>query len=62
MAVLRNLPSAHPMFKLLVPHLRHVVALNAIYRKHVLPHDKALSEFLGIGQEEGILHISQDLT
>ena len=54
LSVFRNLPSVHPIYKLLAPPLRHIIGINAIYRKHVLPHEKALSEFLGIGQDKGL--------
>ena len=53
MAVLRNLPSVHPVHKLLAPHLRTVMAVNTVYRKHLLPDNKALAEFLAIGQDNG---------
>lgn len=47
-AVERNIPSIHPLHSLLVPHLRHVIAVNAIYRQHVLSEGGALEE-VGIG-------------
>ena len=53
MSVFRNLPSVHPVHKILAPHLRTVMAVNTVYRKHLLPDNKALAEFLAIGQENG---------
>jgi len=52
-ACMRNLPSAHPVHKLLQPHLRHIVAANTLYRRHVMPTDGALTECLALGQEPG---------
>ena len=54
MSVLRNLPAVHPVYKLLAPHLHHVMAINTIYRKHVMPNSKALAEILAIGQDKGL--------
>ncbi len=50
LSVARNLPSVHPISKLLIPYLRSVVTVNTIYRKSVLPADGALAEVLAIGE------------
>lgn len=47
-ALLRNLPAVHPVHKLLVQHLKDIVAINTIYRQHILPNDGALPEVLAL--------------
>ena len=55
-SVLRNLPSVHPLYKLLHPHLEHTLATNALYRNHLLPGGKLLSRVMAVG-EDGASHL-----
>lgn len=41
------------VYMLLQPHVRHIVAINTVYRKHLLPDGGALTECLALGQEPG---------
>lgn len=59
LALLRNLPAVHPVHKLLIQHLKDVVAINAIYRQHVLPLDGALAEVLAITKGVHLQYIAK---
>ena len=48
-AIMRNLPSVHPLYKLLSPHLRDVILANTIYRKLLLRKNGTLAEVMGLG-------------
>lgn len=53
-AVARQLPSVHPVLKLLLPFIRKIAAINTIYRRSVLSKDGAIAEVLALcshGQE-----------
>jgi arachidonate 5-lipoxygenase len=49
LAVYRCLPSVHPVYKLLVPHLADIAALNTVYRRHVLDPSSGLADVLALG-------------
>ncbi|XP_031417820.1 arachidonate 12-lipoxygenase, 12R-type-like [Clupea harengus] len=49
MATLRNLPSAHPLFKLLIPHTRYTLQINIMARNHLISEDGTLTNHSGIG-------------
>ncbi|CAH1245138.1 ALOX5 [Branchiostoma lanceolatum] len=48
-ATYRQLPSAHPVFKLLAPHLRDVFAANIIARREVLEEWSVIDEVYSLG-------------
>lgn len=50
LAVARNLPSVHPIYKLLSPHIQNISAINTVYRKVVVPDDGSLNEVMALGQ------------
>lgn len=53
-ALMRNLPSCHPLYKLLAPHLRDVITANTIYRKLLLPKEGGtLTETMALGTKAG---------
>ena len=50
LACVRNLPTVHPVAKLLFPHVKTIMALNCVYRKYVLSEKGALAEVMALGQ------------
>lgn len=54
-ALERNLPSIHPLYKLLKPHLRGIPVINDVIRRHLLSFDDHVpSRLLGVsGGEDG---------
>lgn len=55
-ALLRNLPTCHPLCKLLAPHLRDVITANTLYRKLLLPKDEGtLTDTMALGVRSGHL-------
>ena len=49
MGIMRNLPDAHPVYKLLRPHLRYTMAINAKARKTLLGPGGAIDELFAVG-------------
>ncbi len=43
-AMSRNLPSTHPVYKLLFPHVRYIPAINTVWRKALIPENMAFSQ------------------
>ena len=49
-ATLRNLPSSHPIYKLLLPHLRYVISINVQGRQYLYPsNDGLFTKLLSVG-------------
>ncbi|XP_062380300.1 hydroperoxide isomerase ALOXE3-like [Sardina pilchardus] len=48
-AMLRHLPSIHPLFKLLFPHIRYTLQINIMARKQLISEDGVFSLHTGIG-------------
>ncbi|XP_062398085.1 hydroperoxide isomerase ALOXE3-like [Sardina pilchardus] len=51
MATLRNLPSPHPLFKLLIPHTRYTLQINILARNKLISDDGSITVNAGIGGE-----------
>ncbi|XP_062398047.1 polyunsaturated fatty acid lipoxygenase ALOX15B-like [Sardina pilchardus] len=51
MATLRNLPSIHPLFKLIFPHIRYTLHINILARNKLISKDGPLSKYSGTGGE-----------
>ncbi|XP_067257725.1 hydroperoxide isomerase ALOXE3-like [Chanodichthys erythropterus] len=51
MATLRNLPSPHPLYKLLFPHIRYTLQINIMARNGLISKDGALTLHAGVGGE-----------
>ncbi|KAL2101696.1 hypothetical protein ACEWY4_003457 [Coilia grayii] len=49
MATVRQLPSAHPLFKLLVLHFRYTLQINIMARDQLMSEEAFFSEHTGIG-------------
>ncbi|KAK7174099.1 hypothetical protein R3I93_001316 [Phoxinus phoxinus] len=50
-ATLRNLPSPHPLHKLLFPHIRYTLQINIMARNQLISMDGTLSKYAGVGGE-----------
>ncbi|XP_072551460.1 polyunsaturated fatty acid lipoxygenase ALOX15B-like [Salminus brasiliensis] len=50
-AMMRNLPSCHPLFKLLVPHTRYNLQINIMARMRLVSVNGIFSQFTAIGNE-----------
>ncbi|XP_078389816.1 polyunsaturated fatty acid 5-lipoxygenase-like isoform X1 [Cetorhinus maximus] len=57
-ATLRQLPSVHPIYKLLAPHVRYTMHVNTNARKDLMSSDGIIAKAFGIGAE-GLLLLSQ---
>ena len=50
LATLRNLPPVHPVFKLLLPHLRYTIGVNVLGRQSLYPsNDGLFTKLLAVG-------------
>ncbi|XP_056088520.1 hydroperoxide isomerase ALOXE3-like isoform X3 [Rhinichthys klamathensis goyatoka] len=50
-ATLRNLPSPHPLHKLLFPHIRYTLQINIMARNQLISKDGAITMYAGVGGE-----------
>ena len=53
MATMRNLPDAHPVYKLLCPHFRYTMAINHAAREKLINNDGIIDHLFSIGGEDG---------
>ncbi|KAL7854307.1 hypothetical protein AOLI_G00211510 [Acnodon oligacanthus] len=53
-ATLRKLPSAHPLFKLLMPHTRYTLHINVMARNTLISNDGIFAKFTSIGHGDEI--------
>ncbi|XP_076843097.1 hydroperoxide isomerase ALOXE3-like isoform X2 [Brachyhypopomus gauderio] len=60
-ATLRNLPSAHPLFKLLIPHTRYNLHINVMARDRLISSNGVLAKYSAIGSD-GIIKFLQNAT
>ena len=51
MGVMRNLPDAHPLFKLLRPHFRYTMAINSRARESLINDGGVIDQVFAIGGE-----------
>ena len=49
MGIRRNLPDPHPIFKLLVPHIRYTMAINSLARLTLINKGGGIDSVFGIG-------------
>ncbi|KAK9972322.1 hypothetical protein ABG768_025637 [Culter alburnus] len=50
-ATLRNLPSPHPLYKLLFPHIRYTLQINIMARNDLISKDGAITMYSAVGGE-----------
>ncbi|XP_067255888.1 hydroperoxide isomerase ALOXE3-like isoform X2 [Chanodichthys erythropterus] len=50
-STLRNLPSPHPLYKLLFPHIRYTLQINIMARNDLISKDGAITVYSGVGGE-----------
>ncbi|XP_036437023.1 hydroperoxide isomerase ALOXE3-like isoform X1 [Colossoma macropomum] len=50
-AVMRNLPSCHPLFKLLLPHTRYTLQINIMARNRLISVDGFFAKLTAIGND-----------
>ena len=50
-ATMRNLPDAHPVYKLLRPHFRYTMAINSAARATLINKDGIIGKYFAIGNE-----------
>ncbi|XP_012687556.2 hydroperoxide isomerase ALOXE3-like [Clupea harengus] len=65
MATLRNLPSPHPLFKLLIRHTRYTLQINILARNRLISEDGVITKYSGIGGaalDELLLRATASLT
>ncbi|XP_066502455.1 hydroperoxide isomerase ALOXE3-like [Hoplias malabaricus] len=53
-STLRNLPSAHPLFKLLMPHTRYTLQINIMARNILISPDGIFKKFTAIGALDAV--------
>ena len=51
MATMRNIPDAHPVYKLLQPHFRYTMAINAAARKALINKNGIIAQNFAIGSD-----------
>lgn len=51
MATMRNLPDAHPLYKLLRPHFRYTMSINSAARKVLITETGTIAQNFAIGAE-----------
>ncbi|XP_036430842.1 polyunsaturated fatty acid lipoxygenase ALOX15B-like [Colossoma macropomum] len=51
MATLRTLPSVHPLFKLLFPHIRYTLQINVLARKQLISADGVFAKHSALGHK-----------
>ncbi|XP_038642653.1 polyunsaturated fatty acid 5-lipoxygenase-like [Scyliorhinus canicula] len=48
MATLRNLPAVHPIYKLLIPHVKYTMEINTMARQRLISPDGFISQMCGV--------------
>ncbi|KAL6469610.1 hypothetical protein MHYP_G00207290 [Metynnis hypsauchen] len=54
LATMRNLPSAHPLFKLLMPHTRYTFQINIMARNLWISEDGIFKKYTAIGRDDAV--------
>ncbi|KAL6469609.1 hypothetical protein MHYP_G00207280 [Metynnis hypsauchen] len=54
LATMRNLPSAHPLFKLLMPHTRYTFQINIMARNLLISEDGIFKKYTAIGRDDAV--------
>ncbi|XP_037402139.1 hydroperoxide isomerase ALOXE3-like [Pygocentrus nattereri] len=54
LATMRNLPSAHPLFKLLIPHTLYTFQINVMARNLLISDDGVFKKYTAIGHDNAV--------